>query len=55
MYGWMAIVIFLIFGHRLPPTSMVFWFIMQIAMIFGFLTSYPVNRWLLRKRVKEAM
>jgi nitrogen regulatory protein PII len=28
---------------------------MQIAMIFGFLTSYPVNWWLLRKGWKETM
>jgi hypothetical protein len=28
---------------------------MQIGMLAGFLTSYPVNRWLLRKGIKEAM
>jgi hypothetical protein len=39
MYGWMAIVIFGIFGHELPKTDPVFWFMMQIAMIAGFLTS----------------
>jgi hypothetical protein len=55
MYGWMAIAIFLIFGERLPPTSMVFWFMMQMAMIFGFMTSYPVNWWLVRNHVKEEM
>jgi hypothetical protein len=27
----------------------------QIAMMIGFATSYPVNRWLLRKGIKEAM
>ncbi len=51
----MAIVIFVIFGHRIPSTSIVFWFMMQFAMIFGFLTSYPVNWWLVRKQIKEAM
>ena len=55
MYGWMAIVTFVIFGHEIPKTSPVFWFMMQIAMLAGFLTSYPVNWWLIRKGVKEAM
>jgi hypothetical protein len=55
MYGWMAITIFLIFGHDIEKSSPVFWFMMQIAMILGFLTSYPVNWWLLKKGIKEAM
>jgi hypothetical protein len=28
---------------------------MQIAMLAGFLTSYPVNWWLLRAGIKEEM
>ena len=55
MYGWMAITVFVIFGYEIPKTSSVFWFMMQIAMILGFLTSYPVNCWLLRKGIKEKM
>lgn len=55
MYGWMAIAMFVIFGHEIPKTSPVFWFMMQIAMLAGFLTSYPVNWWLIRTGVKEAM
>ncbi|MGN6235765.1 DUF4396 domain-containing protein [Dyella sp.] len=55
MYGWMAIAIFLIFGHRLDKSTPVFWFMMQIAMLCGFLTAYPVNAWLLRRGIKEAM
>lgn len=43
MYGWMAVSVFLIFGHEIPKTSPVFWFMMQIAMLVGFATSYPVN------------
>ena len=48
MYGWMAIATFLVFGHELSKTDFVFWFMMQIAMLAGFVTSYPVNWWLLR-------
>ncbi|HYW97097.1 MAG TPA: DUF4396 domain-containing protein [Bacteroidales bacterium] len=55
MYGWMAISTFLIFKHELEASDPVFWFMMQIAMIFGFLTAYPVNWWLLRRKIKEVM
>lgn len=55
MYGWMAIATFLIIGHEIPKTGPVFWFMMQIAMLAGFLTSYPVNWWLLRAGIKEKM
>jgi hypothetical protein len=55
MYGWMAISTFLLFGYELPVTSPIFWFMMQIGMLCGFLTAYPVNWWLLRAGLKEAM
>lgn len=59
MYGFMAIAHFWIFGElldtRLRPGSVEFWFMMQTAMLFGFVTSYPVNWWLLRSGLKEAM
>lgn len=59
MYGFMAVAAFVIFrgmlGVRLEPVSTEFWFMMQIAMLCGFLTAYPVNWWLIRLGVKEAM
>lgn len=55
MYGWMAIVIFVLIGHEMEKTNPVFWFMMQIAMFAGFLTSYPVNWWLIKKGIKEKM
>jgi len=59
MYGFMAFAAFYIFQHRfgarLQTASVEFWFMMQIAMICGFLTSYPVNWWLISKGVKERM
>ena len=39
MYGWMAICDFLIFDHILIASTLVFWFMMQIAMLLG-----PVKR-----------
>lgn len=59
MYGFMALAHFWIFKHlldaRLHVASVEFWFMMQIAMLAGFLTSYPVNWWLIRRGIKEAM
>ena len=59
MYGFMAVAYFAIFQHgfgtRLQTDSYEFWFMMQIAMMFGFLTTYPVNWWLIRRGIKEEM
>lgn len=55
MYGWMAIATFLIFGFEIEKTEPVFWFMMQLAMLAGFATAYPVNRWLLHRKIKEPM
>ncbi len=59
MYGFMALAAFWIFrsvlGTRLETASFEFWLMMQIAMLCGFVTAYPVNLWLIRKGLKEAM
>lgn len=59
MYGFMGIANFWIFrralGAALSVNSLEFWFMMQIAMLCGFATSYPINWWLLRVGLKEAM
>ncbi len=59
MYGFMAIAYFWIFRSvfdtelRVPTPE--FWFMMQIAMLAGFATAYPVNWWLIRVGIKERM
>lgn len=55
MYGWMALATFVLFRHELPKGTATFWFMMQIAMLCGFLMAYPVNWLLLRRGVKAAM
>ena len=59
MYGFMAVGHFVIFraalGTRLETDTPEFWFMMQIAMLCGFATAYPVNWWLIRAGWKEAM
>jgi hypothetical protein len=54
MFGWMAVVQLELFPG-LEPTSWSFWFQMQIAMILGLLTTFPVNWWLIRSGIKESM
>ena len=59
MYGFMAFAQFYLFrtllGTSLNVAEPEFWFMMQIAMICGFVTSYPVNWWLIRSGIKERM
>lgn len=54
MYGWMAIVYFVLFSD-LPKDSWTFWFMMQIAMLFGFFCAYPMNALLIKIGVKKGM
>lgn len=55
MFGWMAIVHFLLFTEPPEPNEASYWFMMQIAMIIGFGTSFPANWFLIKRGIKEAM
>ena len=56
MYAWMALTYFVLFPHpHLTAFDPGYWLMMQIGMICGFATSYPMNRWLIRSGLKEAM
>jgi hypothetical protein len=55
LFGWMALSHYVIWQPPLPIDSPGQWFMMQIGMSLGFLTSWPVNRWLLVSGVKEPM
>ncbi|MEP7005526.1 MAG: DUF4396 domain-containing protein [Sphingomonas bacterium] len=59
MYGVMAIIQFgwfrPVFGMIAPVDSFEFWFAMQLAMIAGFVTAYPVNWLLIHAGWKERM
>lgn len=55
LFGWMTLYSMVIFHDGLHPNSPVYWFMMQIGMVAGFATSYPVNWWLLRAGIKEPM
>ena len=55
LFGWMALMRFVLFDPPLRPDQAGYWFMMQVGMAVGFLTSYPVNAWLIRRGIKEAM
>ncbi len=52
MYGFMEIAQFFLYRHYFGQMAQVdtpeFWFAMQLAMVAGFITAYPVNWWLIR-------
>lgn len=59
MYGFMAWVHFYwfadVFDTTLTVNSALFWFMMQLAMLCGFVTAYPVNYALIHFGIKKAM
>lgn len=59
MYGFMALAQYAYYrpllGRTLEANTPEFWFTMQLAMIAGFFTSYPVNWWLIKAGIKERM
>ncbi|NWO10834.1 DUF4396 domain-containing protein [Chromohalobacter salexigens] len=54
MYVWMLIAIHGWMGE-MNAFSVTFWFMMQIAMLIGFATSYPANWILIDRGIKHAM
>lgn len=56
MFGWMLLTQLVLFPvNHLHPDSVEFWFMMQVAMLLGFATAYPVNWWLVARGIKERM
>lgn len=56
LFGWMAVMQLVLFpAPHLPADSAAFWFLMQAGMLIGFVTTYPMNWWLIRRGIKEVM
>jgi hypothetical protein len=56
LFGWMALTYFVFFPNpHLKPTEPLFWLMMQIGMVIGYFTSYPMTRLLVQWGLKEAM
>ena len=54
LFFWMALTR-LFFHPRLEATGPSFWFMMQIGMALGLLTTYPINIRLVKKGIKHGM
>ncbi len=54
LFAWMALVDGVWFPG-LKANDPVFWFMMQIGMGVGFITTYPANWWLVRQGIKDGM
>ena len=52
-----AMALFFVFftDPHLKPDHAAYWFLMQVGMLLGFLTSYPANSWLIKHGIKEGM
>jgi hypothetical protein len=56
MYAFMALNRFVLAPRPRPDSfDPRYWLMMQVAMVLGFVTAYPMNWWLLRKGLKERM
>jgi hypothetical protein len=56
LFAWMAFTYFVLFpAPHLKPTEPTYWFMMQLGMMIGFFTSYPMNRLLMVRGIKEVM
>ncbi len=55
LFAWMAVMMTFPFHMSLTPLTATYWFLMQIGMMIGFITSYPANWLLVRIGVKEPM
>ena len=55
LFAWMIISAKLLWQPPLHLNTPAHWWMMQVGMILGFFTSYPVNWWLIKAGLKEAM
>jgi putative flippase GtrA len=56
LFAWMAVTYYVLFpAPHLMPNDPTYWLMMQIGMVIGFFTSYPMNRWLILWGIKEVM
>ncbi len=55
MTAWMILSARVLWSPTLPISSPAHWWMMQIAMIVGYATAWPVNRWLISHHWKEKM
>jgi Domain of unknown function (DUF4396) len=55
LFGYMALYHLVFWKPPLSIASRAYWFMMQIGMIIGFFSAWPVNAWLIKAGFKEKM
>lgn len=55
LFGFMALYHLVLWQPPLTVASSGYWLMMQIGMIVGYFTSWPMNAWLIRRGWKEKM
>jgi hypothetical protein len=55
LFGFMALYHLVFWQPPLSTASPTYWLMMQVGMIVGFFTAWPVNAWLIRRGWKESM
>lgn len=55
LFGFMALFHLVLWQPPLSTASPTYWLMMQIGMIIGFFTAWPVNAWLVQTGLKEKM
>jgi hypothetical protein len=58
MAGMAPVMIFLMMGRDMRamwPSEPLFWFVMSLGVVAGFLVAYPVNVWLVAKAMKHGL
>ena len=55
MLAWIALAYYVLVPWHPRPNNAVFWFMMQLGMILGFLTTYPASWLLIRWGIKSGM
>lgn len=55
LFGFMALYHLVLWQPPLSTASPGYWLMMQIGMIVGYFTAWPVNSWLIRRGIKEKM
>jgi hypothetical protein len=55
LFAGMATYQKLLFDPGLAKTTSSYWMMMQVSMVIGFFTAWPMNAWLIRRSIKEAM
>ncbi|HET9720257.1 MAG TPA: DUF4396 domain-containing protein [Solirubrobacteraceae bacterium] len=55
LFGWMALFHLVFWRPPLSTAGPTYWFMMQVGMVIGYCTAWPVNAWLIRMGWKEKM